>query len=453
MLGIELVPCIQTLGHLGRYLCWPENSRLQENPSVLLPDYEPTYELIEKMLAAATSPFRSKRVHIGCDETHGLGRGNYLKNHPLTEPLYILVKHINRISEICKRLGIKPMMWGDMFIAFSSKNYFNYDETAVITDEIKALVNPDVDIAFWHYGQRPNCEDKIIDKYKELCGMPIFAGGVRIWQAPLPDNIFTAKHVESSLAWCKKKGVREVCLTVWAYSKTIYQTALLELCRWGELSYNDTSDGLCERFEFITGASYEAFVKMSYFNAIYSTEEARNNASYDGSTFGNRFLDSDILLNTMEVDLLKNPLSAYYDEVAEYFRSIIGKNPDWDYLYRYVLAVFDVIRTKCLISENLTPAYKKGDKEKLGEICDVLLPKYLEHLEEMNEAHYAHKDKYLRPFGIEITDKWYGDKKQRAKTAIRRIRAYLNGSISSIAELDDLKLAYRGGPIEVKNNG
>ena len=192
---------------------------------------------------------------------------------------------------------------------------------------------------------------------------------------------------------------------------------------------------------------------MSYFNAIYSTEEARNNAFYDGSTFGNRFLDSDILLNTMEVDLLKNPLSAYYDEVAEYFRSIIGKNPNWDYLYRYVLAVFDVIRTKCLISENLTPAYKKGDREKLGEICDVLLPKYLEHLEEMNEAHYAHKDKYLRPFGIEITDKWYGDKKQRAKTAIRRIRAYLNGSISSIAELDDLKLAYRGGPIEVRNNG
>ena len=35
---------------------------------VLLANLDDTYEFIEKMISAASSPFRSKRIHIGMDE-------------------------------------------------------------------------------------------------------------------------------------------------------------------------------------------------------------------------------------------------------------------------------------------------------------------------------------------------------------------------------------------------
>lgn len=38
MLGIELCPCVQTLGHLNRALHWPAMRRLQDNDEVLLAD-------------------------------------------------------------------------------------------------------------------------------------------------------------------------------------------------------------------------------------------------------------------------------------------------------------------------------------------------------------------------------------------------------------------------------
>ena len=45
-LGIELLPCIQTLGHLGQFLQWKENQHLQDNATVLMCDDERTYEFL-----------------------------------------------------------------------------------------------------------------------------------------------------------------------------------------------------------------------------------------------------------------------------------------------------------------------------------------------------------------------------------------------------------------------
>lgn len=66
--GIEVIPCIQTLGHLGQILQWPHYAHLRDNTEVLLAESETTYEFIEKLIKAAAGPFRSKRIHLGMDE-------------------------------------------------------------------------------------------------------------------------------------------------------------------------------------------------------------------------------------------------------------------------------------------------------------------------------------------------------------------------------------------------
>jgi len=70
---IEVIPCIQTLGHLGQMLQWPQYAHLRDNSEVLLAEYEPTYEFLDKLISAATAPFRSKRIHLGMDEVKFFG--------------------------------------------------------------------------------------------------------------------------------------------------------------------------------------------------------------------------------------------------------------------------------------------------------------------------------------------------------------------------------------------
>lgn len=86
MLGIELCPCIQTLGHLNRALHWPALAHLKDNEEVLLADDAQTYAFLEELIAAAAAPYRSKRIHIGMDEAHGIGLGAHLAPPRLRGP-------------------------------------------------------------------------------------------------------------------------------------------------------------------------------------------------------------------------------------------------------------------------------------------------------------------------------------------------------------------------------
>src|SRR5699024_11564418 len=77
-LGIEMDPCIQTLAHLTEALKWNYAAEIKDTADILLAEEPKTYEFLENIIAAASNPFESNRIHIGMDEAHQLGLGNYL---------------------------------------------------------------------------------------------------------------------------------------------------------------------------------------------------------------------------------------------------------------------------------------------------------------------------------------------------------------------------------------
>jgi N-acetyl-beta-hexosaminidase len=77
-LGIELIPCIQVLGHLATHLRWHATAPYRDTTNVLLVGAKETYELIDDMFKTISECFTSKRIHIGMDETKDLGTGAYL---------------------------------------------------------------------------------------------------------------------------------------------------------------------------------------------------------------------------------------------------------------------------------------------------------------------------------------------------------------------------------------
>jgi len=63
-LGVELIPCIQTLAHMGNFLQWPAHQKMKDQPTILMCDEEETYAFIEAQVRAVRSYVRGKRLHI-----------------------------------------------------------------------------------------------------------------------------------------------------------------------------------------------------------------------------------------------------------------------------------------------------------------------------------------------------------------------------------------------------
>ena len=77
-IGIELIPCIQTLAHLNQIFIWAVyHDHIHDTGDVLLVEEERTYQLLDRMFKTLRECFSSDRIHIGLDEATQLGRGRY----------------------------------------------------------------------------------------------------------------------------------------------------------------------------------------------------------------------------------------------------------------------------------------------------------------------------------------------------------------------------------------
>ncbi|MDO5478106.1 MAG: family 20 glycosylhydrolase, partial [Clostridia bacterium] len=120
-MGVEIIPCVQTLAHLTHYTKWIEGMRLSDRPGILCANHPPVYEFIEKCIATLRECFSSDRIHIGMDEAFEIGRGKYLDRFGIRDRKEIITEHLIKVNEICKKYGYKPMMWSDMYFRYPGK--------------------------------------------------------------------------------------------------------------------------------------------------------------------------------------------------------------------------------------------------------------------------------------------------------------------------------------------
>ncbi len=85
---------------------------------VLLADQEETYQFIEKMIDSATKPFKSKKIHIGMDEAHGLGEGRYRQLFGSKQGYKIFTEHLKQVNQICLKKELEPFIWSDSMYFF-----------------------------------------------------------------------------------------------------------------------------------------------------------------------------------------------------------------------------------------------------------------------------------------------------------------------------------------------
>lgn len=126
-LGVELLPQIQTLAHLGQFLQWKAVSHLKDTDDCLMADEEETYRFIEAEIKIIRECFRTNRLHIGMDEAHNMGLIRYLRKYGVVDRYELLKRHLKRVVDLCEKYHFHAMMWSDMFFRLGSEQNEYYD--------------------------------------------------------------------------------------------------------------------------------------------------------------------------------------------------------------------------------------------------------------------------------------------------------------------------------------
>lgn len=270
--GVELVPCVQTLAHLEQFLQWDVNRDIKDNDCVLMIDEPKTYAWIRAALTALRRCFRTNRIHIGMDEAHGVGLGEYYQKHGAVNRFELLNRHLNRVVDICKELGFKPIMWSDMFYRLGSKNNDYYDTDAVVPESAIAQI-PDVALCYWdYYHTDEQFYAGMLEGHRKMGKEVVFAGGIWTWSGILPHVRKTNATMYPALRACLKAGIGTVLATSWGDDgcETDYRLALNQLPIYSEHVWlgEDCTRAEVERMgERLTGLSETCFNAMGAFYA------------------------------------------------------------------------------------------------------------------------------------------------------------------------------------------
>ena len=214
-IGIELIPCIQTLAHLGCITHWDAYKPFVDVKDILLIDDENTYALIEEMFKTLSRCFTSRVVNVGMDEAHLVGRGKYYDLHGDTDRHELLLRHLRRVAEIGKKYGFTLLMWSDMFFRLVSGGSY-YAEDVRFDKSISAQIPENVRLIYWdYYAEEESRYDNMLAAHRTLKEGTWFAGGLWTWTGFSPHNRFSISATKAALASCRKAGVQDVFLTIW----------------------------------------------------------------------------------------------------------------------------------------------------------------------------------------------------------------------------------------------
>lgn len=435
--GIEMIPCIQTLGHMGMVLKWQVYDYYKDTDDILCVDKDRTYELIERMIESCRKSFRSKKIHIGMDEAEMIGRGNYYYVYGNSSKTELFLRHLDRVAEICEKYGLEPMFWSDMI--FKLVNGGNYRGREPVPQEIADRLPKNVTPIYWEYlREEPEQYDCLMKNHLKINKNTVFANGIWKWMSFLPSIAPSMRRTRISLKACKQNGIKSIFATVWGDggADAALFSILPGMQLQAELGFCDdiSEERLAERLKTCSGACYGDFAILD----CPDLTESQNN----GLTNPNKYLlFQDALLGLFDRHIPENTAAGYgiLNKKAEV---IAAKEGPCRYLFKTAAALYGALELKAELGKNLKAAYDNGNKEFLKNAALNIIPELIRRTEEFHHClmrQWMHENK---PFGFEVQELRIGGMIQRLKTTAERLQMYLNGELADIPELEEKRLPF-----------
>ena len=208
---IELVPNLNSFGHLERWLKFKEYRHLAESPepwyckewdawyqSTLTPG-EAALAFIDRLYAEILPNFTSGTLNVGCDETLELGHG---RSRELCEKHGIHRVYLNHLAELAKlaaKYGRKIQFWGDIIL-------HEPELIPEIPDGVTALA--------WGY--------EATHPFREQCakfhdaGIPFYVcPGTSSWNSITGRTVNMLQNIATAAREGRKAGAAGMLLTDW----------------------------------------------------------------------------------------------------------------------------------------------------------------------------------------------------------------------------------------------
>lgn len=443
LFGIELCPCIQTLGHLKRILHWPAYHHLRDNDEVLLADLDETYELLDQMIHAATAPYRSKKIHLGMDEAYGVGLGAHLTRYGYEDPHSVIGRHLSRVLGICDKYGLHAMMWSDMYFHLDGRNYHS---PGLPSEKAKAAVDPRITLMYWDYYQpKEEAYADALYKHAQFPAPTVFAGGIWTWIGPAPDYPTTLQNTVSGLTACAKANIPLALATAWGDNggECNLTAALLGLQLYGELTFRPDydEDELARRFRRCCHADAQAFLDLSLLNYMPGMKD---NPS-DPVNACKFMLYQDPLIQLFEADTAGYAMAEHFGSLVTRYARYALENPDYALLFDFYTALANALALKCVWHEQAGDAVRSRNREQAAALADGI-PATVEALDTLRVVWRRLWESTNKPNGFEIIEVRMGGIAARMATAGEKMRAFALGQVDTIPELEEQALITKRRP-------
>ena len=435
-LGVEVIPCIQTLAHLNSIFRWEKYKAMNDTADILLVEDDRTYDFIENMFRSIRKCFTTDTVHIGMDEAHMLGLGKYLDQHGYHDRFEILSRHLSRVIEIAGRYGFKPIMWSDMF--FRLANGGEYYDWSNVTDEVISSCPDGVGLVYWdYYHDKKKFYDGMLAAHNRFGKEVWFGGGAWTWVGLAPLSTFSIESMREAMRACREQNVDNVLITMWGDDGSECSTwAMLPALYNIKRCYEGVEDIEVIRREFneLTGEDYDAMLDLELPNIV-----AGNNRLSPANVY-KVMLFSDPMFGFVDVTV-KDGVAAEYAAHRERLTALAKESKSFGYLFETAARVCDVMEIKYDLGARIRRAYKAGDRDALA----AILPELDECAKRVGALHLAASKQWHaenKPHGFEVHDARYGGLIARLGATARRIKSYLDGEVDVLDELEEELLPY-----------
>ena len=124
-----------------------------------------------------------------------------------------------------------------------------------------------------------------------------------------------------------------------------------------------------------------------------------------------------------------------YEEVIEKLKTFNGT--EYDYLYDYSVAIFNVLKTKTFLLKAVRGAYESDDRDFLTNELDSHLDTLSEQYTILRDIHSAIWHQTCKSFGWDAMLSRYAFILARIEYVRDMVKKYLNGEIPQIDELEE----------------
>jgi len=434
--GIEVVPCIQTLAHLTTALRWPQMEEFTDTEDIMMVGDDRTYAFIDAMLRTCRECFRSKKINIGMDEAHSLGFGKFYKKNGYVNQHEIMLYHLGRVAKMCRDHGYHPMIWSDMFFRMVTPDGSYCSKDVEISQEVIDKVPEGLTLIYWDYNNKyaPSFEHMVDCHFKFKNNDIAFAGGAWKWSSFAANNKFSIRYSEFQLNICRQKGLKDIIVTCWGDdgSEAAQFSAMAAILYFAEAGYSDalTVEKLNERALESLDISYEDLLLMDDANRMPGVDMG------DVIITPARYLlFNDPLEGLCDYHLVPGETGNAFGENAQALGRL-ASHSDFGYVYETQAKLCKALELKAELSYNLKKAYKAGDKEYLRLAAEDLIPEIISRINTFLEAFRRQWYYENKTFGFTNQEVRIGGQIARLQSAVIRIKAYLDGEVDRIEELE-----------------